>query len=339
MSRPVAELELLARFESIGRLLPGRVAIPPGDDLALLAGVRVDGVGGDGLLIGADQVVVGRHVRLDEDPHAIGRKAVLRNLSDVAAMAARPLAVVATATLDPTRDQAWAERLHAGIHDTATEWNAPLVGGDLATHLVPDGPTVVSVTVLASPALPGGRVVTRGGARAGDLLAITGRVGGSLAADGGGRHLDFPPRIEEAIELASTLGDDLVAMLDLSDGLAKDAARLVRRAGAAAVIDSGSLPLTPGCDWRAGVADGEDYELLMACRRRPPASIRGVPVTVVGRIVAASNEEIGAVWIEAESDVERIRIDGLGWEHRGDSDLSDGSVGTSRPGDDVSGTT
>jgi thiamine-monophosphate kinase len=321
VSRPLGENALLSRFEAIGRELPELVRVGPGDDLAVLGGMRATTATGDGLLVGADQVVVGRHVRIDEDPFAIGRKAMLRNLSDVAAMAARPLATIATATLDPSRDQTWAERLHAGLHETAMAWNAPLVGGDLATHRTIDGPTVVSVTILAVPALPEGRVVTRSGAVAGDLLAVTGRLGGSLQPDGRGRHLEFEPRIEAAIELGLALGGDLVCMMDLSDGLAKDASRLARMAGGAAVVEVASLPMHDGCDWRSAVGDGEDYELLFACRRTPPGSLGGVPVTVVGRVIdAADDGEIGAVWITGHAGDGRDRIDHLGWEHRGGGD-------------------
>ncbi len=327
MSDPLGENALLARFAEIGRDLPAGVIVGPGDDLAVLGGVRAGAASGDGLLVGADQVVVGRHVRGDEDPFAIGRKAMLRNLSDVAAMAARPLATIATATLDPTRDEAWAARLHAGLHETAIAWNAPLVGGDLATHAIDDGPTVVSVTILAVPALPGGRVVTRAGVGPGDLLAVTGRLGGSLLPDGRGRHLDFEPRIEAAIELASGLGADLVAMMDLSDGLAQDASRLVRMSGVAGVIDASAIPRHDGCDWRAAVGDGEDYELLFACRRPPPGSVAGVPVTVVGRVVEPAAGEVGAVWIEGHGGAGRERIDHLGWEHRGGEAASGRSPG------------
>ena len=323
MSSPLRENALLARFAGIGRDLPADVRVGPGDDLAVLGGVHAKNASGDGLLVGADQVVVGRHVRLDEDPFAIGRKAILRNLSDVAAMASRPLATIATATLDPTRDEDWAARLHAGLHETALAWHAPLVGGDLATHRVEGGPTVVSVTILAVPALPDGRVVTRAGAVAGDLLAVTGRLGGSLGPDGRGRHLDFEPRIDAAIGLAQALGPDLVCMMDLSDGLAKDAARLMRMADAAALVEAGSLPSHEGCDWRAAVGDGEDYELLFACRRTPPASVAGVPVTVIGRVIDVDgDDEAGAVWLTGHHGgaAPRERIDHLGWEHRGGGD-------------------
>lgn len=317
MSDRLEEERLLRHFAARGRDLPPEVVLPPGDDLGMIGGLRHETAEGSGLLLGADQVVIGRHVRPDEDPFRIGRKAMLRNLSDVAAMAGRPIASIATATIDPGRSDDWTRRLHAGLHETGLAWGAPLVGGDLATHAAVDGPTVISVTIVAAPGLPDGRVITRRGGRPGDLLAITGRVGGSLAPDGGGRHLDFVPRLAEATGLARELGEDLVAMIDLSDGLARDAARIAEAAGVAAMLDADALPLTEGCDWKAGVADGEDYELLAVCRRPPPACIGDVPITVVGRLVEAGGEASGATWIEGGAFDRPMRIDRLGWEHLG----------------------
>ena len=306
---PISERALHERFGEIGRSLPPEVMLPSGDDLGKIGPE-------DPILIGTDQVVLGRHVRTDESPHAIGRKAVLRNLSDVAAMAARPVATVAAATLGPDRTQEWATRLHQGLHETALAWNAPLIGGDLATHAITDGPTVITVSILARPALASGRVITRDGGRPGDLLAVTGSLGGSLDAGGGGRHLDFTPRLHEATSLAEILGEDLVAMMDLSDGVAQDAGRLASAGNAIARIDADSLPASPGCDWRSAVSDGEDYELLFACRTLPPSELLGTPVTVIGRLETPSGTFPAGSVVVGEGQETR-RIDHMGWEHRG----------------------
>ena len=307
---PLSESALHRHFDRRVRDLPRPVLLPPGDDMAML-GIEST----ERLLVAADQVVIGRHVRADEAPVAIGRKAVLRNLSDVAAMAARPVAILATATLSPDRDQRWAEALHAGRHETGLAFDAPLIGGDLATHARPGTPDVISVTILARPGGEDGRVVTRRGAAAGDLLAVTGRLGGSLADDGRGRHLDFPPRIEEAISLSTILRQDLIAMMDVSDGVARDAARLATADGVGVRIDADRIPRNPGCDWRAAIGDGEDYELLFACRREPPGEIDGVPVTVIGRLEPPPGTS-GRVLVHVDG--ASIEVDGLGWEHAGD---------------------
>ncbi|MDA0296368.1 MAG: thiamine-phosphate kinase [Planctomycetota bacterium] len=307
--QPLSESRLHLRFDRLGRGLSDRVLLSPGDDMAMI------GLGSSSrMLVATDQVVVGRHVRPDEDPHAIGRKAVLRNLSDVAAMAARPIATIAAASLSPRRSHDWAERLHAGLHETGLAFDAPLIGGDLATHVHEDSADVVTVTILAVPTLPLDRVISRSGAKVGDLLAVTGRLGGSLDPAGGGRHLDFPPRIEEAIELAGLLGPDLVAMLDVSDGVARDAGRLAVAGGLNVRINAATLPRNPGCGWEQAVGDGEDYELLFACRRQPPAMLHGLPVTVIGRFIEAPNAP-GAVELEVDGSIRSIAD--LGWEHAG----------------------
>ena len=106
-------------------------------------------------------------------------------------------------------------------------------------------------------------------------------------------------------------------MMDLSDGLAQDAGRLARLAGAVARIDTDRLPTNPGVSRHAALTDGEDYELLLACRRPPPPEILGVPVTVIGRLAPAQSQPEGAV-VVSDPDGDR-RIDHLGWEHRSDA--------------------
>jgi len=260
---------------------PGGAAVllPTGDDMAML------GVEGGRVLAAIDSVVEGRHFRPGTDLRLVARKALLRNLSDVAAMAARPLACLAAVTLPRRAGDADARALLAGLREVARDFDCPLVGGDTTVH-AGDDPLVVSVAVLAVPALPGGRVITRRGSRLGDLVAVTGELGGSLDADGGGRHLDFPPRIPEAIALARSLGEDLHAMLDLSDGLGIDAARLVEGTPTLAIeVDVARIPARRGLEWRRAVGDGEDFELLFTTAAEPPREISGTPVRVIGRVV------------------------------------------------------
>jgi thiamine-monophosphate kinase len=167
------------------------------------------------------------------------------------------------------------------IAAAAAHFHAPLIGGDTSVH-AGDGPLTIAVTVLAEPE-PGVAPVRRSGAKAGDDLFVTGELGGSLDADGGGRHFTFEPRVEEAIELARLLGSDLHAMMDLSDGLASDAARFAAASGVQAVVQSERLPCAPACvaahgaadAWRGAMGDGEDYELLFAA----PAGA-AVPATI-----------------------------------------------------------
>ncbi|MDG1898283.1 MAG: hypothetical protein P8I74_00295, partial [Phycisphaerales bacterium] len=116
------------------------------------------------------------------------------------------------------------------------------------------------------------------------------------------------------IELADSMGEDLVAMLDVSDGIARDAGRLAAAGGVDVRITATSLPCNPGCDWRKAVGDGDDYELLFACRSHPPAMLDGLPVTVIGRFMEASDAP-GDVSMELDGSIRRVAD--LGWEHAG----------------------
>ena len=307
-SEDLREFEFHRRIRAANVDLGPEIEIPPGDDMAMM---RFDD---PRLLAAVDQCVMGRHCRLDEDLHAVGRKAVLRNLSDVAAMAATPVATLASATLPGGTTNADAERLFDGLRSTAAKHAAPLIGGDLAMHADHNHPAVIAVTILARPALPDDHVSKRSGSRPGDLLAVTGELGGSLDADGGGRHLDFPPRVDEAILLARTMGDGLVAMLDTSDGIAADCVRLVEAADEPirCVLDTSAIPARSDLNWRRAISDGEDYELLFTCRTPPPERISDLRVTVIGRIEAREPESSPVLGQTADG---LIDLHGRGWEH------------------------
>ena len=273
------EDDLIAYIRGSSAALGPHVQVGPGDDLAM-----VD-FHGRSLLAGVDQVIEGVHFVAGTAPEAIGRKAVMRNISDVAAMAARPVACLASCVLPREVSADFARRLVDGVRRAATQYNAPLIGGDTALHRAP-GPLVVSVTVLAEPISPVLRPVLRSGAKTDDRLHVTGSLGGSFRPDGTGRHLDFEPRLEEAEALVASLGANLHAMMDLSDGLAHDAARMAQASGLQAVIDTAALPCNQGCGWREAMADGEDYELLFAvgARQAVPQMVgrHRTPVRAVG---------------------------------------------------------
>jgi len=313
-----SENELLRRVRDASRDLtvrwPQRIALGPGDDMAAIhMPPRADH---SLLLTAIDQVIVGRHVSRDTPWRLVGRKAVARNISDIAAMAARPLVCVASVAMPRGTETARALELFDGLRSMAEAYGCPLVGGDTGSHAGVDDPLVVSVAVIADTP-PGRGPIRRAGARVGDGLFVTGELGGSWRPDGGGRHLSFKPRLSEATELVERLGVDLHAMIDLSDGLGRDAARLAEASGVRARIDASSLPCAEGCDWRRAVGDGEDYELLFAAPEgRVPQRLGDTPVTRIGSVIVAS--------APGEAPLAEIVVDGVahdigafGWEHGG----------------------
>lgn len=313
------EFELLKHIYAANPSLPARVILPPGDDMGA---VRLDD---QQLLVTVDQVADGVHFRLEEAGLAkAARKAMTRNLSDVAAMAAQPLAAVAAACLPRSFTQAQAQELCDHLRAVAHHYDCPLIGGDISTW---DHPLILSLTILASPA--GIEPVLRRGAQPGDLIYVSGELGGSLEqVNGRVHHLDFEPRLRLARLLAGNPATRPHCMLDLSDGLARDAGHLAQAAGLRAQLWADRLPLSPAAlqacrrdgqpAWRHALADGEDYELcftLPADRATHlPAKMEGVPLTQIGRMVKDPGSTPVLV---LTPEGQWISTAGLGWEHQG----------------------
>lgn len=252
------EFDLIARFRC-RTAMTDRVALGIGDDCASIrftAGAEV--------LVTTDMLMDGRHFLLAEHPlSAIGRKCLGVNLSDIAAMAGRPVAAVVAVALPAARATQIAMGVYEGMERMAEQYGVALVGGDTNAW---DGPLVVSVTVLGEAT--GRGPVRRSGAKAGDAILVTGPLGGSLL----GRHLDPRPRVAEALALHEAA--DLHAMIDLSDGLAGDLPHiLVESGGLGAVLEVEAIPIHPDAWLRSGrdgispldhaLGDGEDFELCL----------------------------------------------------------------------------
>lgn len=239
-----------------------RLEVQPGDDAAVLrppAGRRT--------VVTVDMLMEGTDFVLGPDcsPQAVGHKALAVSLSDLAAMAARPEAVVVAVALPRHGGDQVGRGLHEGLTALAAAHGVTLAGGDTNAW---DGPLVVSTTALGS-VLPG-RAWRRDGARPGDLLVVTGPCGGSLL----GRHLAVAPRCREALAIAER--HVVHAAIDVSDGLSLDLSRMMAASGTRGVVELAAVPVhtdavrmaaRPG-DGRSpldhALADGEDFELLLA---------------------------------------------------------------------------
>lgn len=230
------------------------VPVGPGDDCAVVHQA------GESMLITVDQLLDGVHFHLNEaGALRIGRKSMARNLSDIAAMAGIPTFAVGSVALPRGFDQALAEEMVRGRREISDTFDCPLVGGDVGSW---DGPLAISITVMGKPG-PWGPIL-RSGARPGDVLCVTGQLGGAWRTD---RHLEFTPRLAEAQALAGEY--QLHAMIDLSDGLATDLGHICAASGCGARIDAAALPIHPDANLaedplQAALNDGEDYELLLA---------------------------------------------------------------------------
>lgn len=272
----------------------GDVLVGPGDDCAV-----VSTPSGDALLLTVDQLVEGRHFETGTPIDLIARKAVARSISDIAAMGGEPCWGLATGLL-PDGYQHGRE-LSEALHKWGNHWHCPIVGGDIAFG---PGPLSITVTVVgrmqepqasapgqtaSQPVPPSSpredretgtqthgsenRATTRAispilrsGARAGDELWLTGQVGGSFDS---GWHLRFEPRL--AAGHAAARSGRVHAMIDLSDGLGRDASRIAVASNMRLMIDAAKLPVSHRArDWAQAAGEGEDYELLMAIHPRHP---------------------------------------------------------------------
>ncbi|MCB9845041.1 MAG: thiamine-phosphate kinase [Phycisphaeraceae bacterium] len=293
------EMDLLAHIASRSADLgsfPG-VVVGPGDDCAV---VRTGS--GDLLLLTTDHLVLGRHIAPDAPVEAIARKAIARSVSDIGAMAGRARWGLGTGALP--KGYGSGDALFDAMARWARHWGCPLVGGDVSGV---EGPLMLTVMVVGEPHRTRGPVL-RSGARPGDGVYVTGRIGGSLAS---GRHATFEPRVVEGAWLADVLGERLHAMMDISDGLGIDAGRLGAASGVRVEIDGDAVPLHEGAGpVERAIADGEDYELLFAAEGDVPRACEtaGTAITRIGRVT----EGTGCVLVVEGREREIL---GEGWEH------------------------
>jgi thiamine-monophosphate kinase len=264
--------------------------VGPGDDAAVLAWGREDDI-----VVTTDTITDHVDFMLHEvDPRLIGHKALAVNLSDLAAMAAEPVAAVISLVLPRVGSGRLnalelAQELYRGMLPLAEAFNCIIAGGDTNTW---DGPLAISVTALGRTTRRG--PLTRSSAKPGDQLLVTGRLGGSIL----GRHLHVEPRVAEAILLHEHY--DLHAGLDVSDGLALDASRLAAASRCGVALDLPSIPVSPDAVNLAkstgrnpiehALGDGEDFELLLAAPSDVAQKIiddqpLNVPITRIGLFV------------------------------------------------------
>jgi thiamine-monophosphate kinase len=324
-----SEAELIAMLAPLTEGAAGAFGLQ--DDCALLTPPE-----GCELVLKTDPVAQGVHFLADDAPDDIAWKALAVNVSDLAAKAARPLGYLMALAFPAAPRRAWVARFVGGLMAAQQRFGCALLGGDTDRR---PGPLTVAITAIGS--VPRGRMVRRTTARAGDRMFATGTLGDAALglrlrrapalADGWG--LNGPEadqlrarfaRPEPRLALAPALREHASAAMDISDGLAKDAARMCAGSACAGRITLACLPLSPACAKALAaeptliesvVSGGDDYELLAAV---PPdaasafcaaAAAAGVAVTEIGDFVAGSGLRL------AGADGRPLALARTGWDH------------------------
>jgi thiamine-monophosphate kinase len=282
-----------------------------GDDAAVLA-LRDSA----GCIVTSDMLTDGVDFILDDcDPRRVGRKALAVNLSDLAAMAARPIAAIISVVVPRDGGLRLAMELYEGLLPLAAQFDVAIAGGDTNSW---DGPLVISITAIGEEAAHG--IWTRGGAKLGDQVLVTGTFGGSIL----GKHFDFQPRVHEALELASCYR--INAATDVSDGLSLDLSHILEESNCGVRLDFESIPISEAASELAAsqsssvtalehaLSDGEDFELILTAPSNEAERMLNdqpldVPLTRIGEII-----DTPGLWRETPSgSLEAIRPSG--YEH------------------------
>ena len=309
-------------------------ALGIGDDCALIRPRA-----GQELAVTTDLTVCGRHFRLDwHTPESVGHRVLARGLSDLAAMGARPVAAFLSLGLPRELAKApkgwpssWVGRFLDGMLALADLHQVALAGGDVSETPVP----LADIVLMGS--VPQGKALLRSTARPGDLLYVTGTLGGGAAAlphferlsRGGAnglssaripkglapllaRHLYPQPRIAQGQALR--IRGLASAAMDMSDGLSSDLAHICEESGVAAEVEAALLPVHPGASVEHALHGGDDYELLFTAQPGVwmPKTIGGVAITRIGRIVAKRRGR-SAISVITERGMEPLPAEG--WEH------------------------
>lgn len=293
-----------------------------GDDCAILRPRR-----GEELAITTDLSIENVHFRRDWHPPAsVGHRCLVRGLSDLAAMGARPEAAFLSIAVPRELAGRWLEEFLDGWMAAAKRHGVILAGGDTAEAPRCPGSgrrSLFAADIVLVGSAPKGKALRRSGARAGDILYVTGELGGAAAGlralgshTAGYRkrkHLYPAPRLKTGAKLAAE--HLATAAIDLSDGLSTDLTHLCEASGLDAIVDSAVLPIERGATLDDALNGGEDYELLFTAppRIKVPAELAGVPVQAIGRMI---NRRSQSAQIELRAEDGRITpLAPGGWEH------------------------
>jgi thiamine-monophosphate kinase len=275
------ERELVEYFAAKGKLKTAKFPIGIGDDMAEVK------LSKSSVLITIDSLLDGVHFDTRKASlEQIGYKAMVCSLSDCAAMATIPLAAVVSVALPGKFGSQRLKKLHKGILAAAKKYACPLIGGDMTSW---QGKLAVSVAMLSEPGKT--KPIKRSTAKTGDMICVTGTLGGSIVK----KHLEFQPRIKEALAIAEAGAS---AMIDISDGLSTDLNHICRLSSKGAVIEAAKIPVSMDAKktpkpLSSALNNGEDFELLFTIPQKKFECLKKqwrfkVRLSAIGKIAKGS---------------------------------------------------
>ncbi len=316
---PFPEIKLIERIRRLSdqkvnatRPLRGAgVRVSIGDDCAVLRLPR-----GHEALVTTDFNLENIHFRRAwHPPGSVGHRCLARGLSDIAAMGGEPIAAFLSLALPRDVQQKWVDQFLRALLRLAGRFGVALAGGDIAQSR---GGVLADIVVLGS--VPTGKAVLRSGARAGDLIYVTGQLGGAAAvlhrlrAGKRVRTKDFPAHFYPTprLEVGRYLREHRLAsaMIDISDGLSTDLNHICEESRVGARIAASNIPAADNTDLPLALHGGDDYELLFTvpAKMRVPTNIAGVQITRIGEIVRGRGVRI----VQNESEE---KLAPHGWQH------------------------
>lgn len=284
-----SEFSFIGDIATLFASLPHHGFEPIGDDCTVVA------MGDDALVMTTDMVVEDVHfLRAASSAEEVGQKSLHVNLSDVAAMGARPVATLLSIALPESAQGAWAEAFMRGFHTVAEREGVALVGGDTTASR-----DRITINVVAIGRAPKENIKRRSAAEVGDIIAVTGRLGasskglvdimfGDLDTPAARHHRTAQARTAEGLWLGTR--HEVHAMMDISDGIASDIKHIMEQSNVGAEIDTALIPTD--YDLRYAIGGGEDYELLLTVAKdsfedvaKALLTATGTTLTAIGRIV------------------------------------------------------
>jgi len=312
--RKLGEIKLLEKLIPIVFKRGANTIIGPGDDCAV---VRLPQNKEYYLLLKTDAVIETVHFLKNTPANLIGRKALGKVLSDIAAMGGKPLWALISLVATPKTELAKLKAIYYGIRKLASQYDVEIVGGETSRG------KLLELHIFCAGITPKNRAVLRKGAKAGDMLFVTGTLGGSIY----GKHLEFQPRIYEGMWLAEN--NIASSMIDITDGLLLDLTRLLNASKKSCQLYIDKLPISPTLlkkqlsketILKRALTDGEDFELLFSVPEEKIDLLKTkwkfkTPITMIGEIKSNKDEKVSLFNTRMGKEEKKITIKTYGYEH------------------------